>query len=69
MRGGPPSTAVQQGETRLLDEDAQLEISKLPNVIEVFPQVRFLLRGAVQRQAVRHDGGGHAAIFPKAAAL
>ncbi len=41
MRGGPPSTAVQQGETRLLDEDAQLEISKLPNVIEVFPQVRF----------------------------
>ena len=41
MRGGPPSTAVQQGETRLLDEDARLEISKLPNVIEVFPQVRF----------------------------
>jgi putative ABC transport system permease protein len=41
MRGGPPSTAVQQGETRLLDEDAREEISKLPNVIEVFPQVRF----------------------------
>jgi putative ABC transport system permease protein len=41
MRGGPPSTAVQQGETRLLDEDARQEISKLPNVIEVFPQVRF----------------------------
>jgi putative ABC transport system permease protein len=41
MRGGPPSTAVQQGETRLLDEDARREISKLPNVIEVFPQVRF----------------------------
>ena len=41
MRGGPPSTAVQQGETRLLDEEARQEISKLPNVIEVFPQVRF----------------------------
>src|SRR5215475_508874 len=39
--GGPPSTAVQQGETRLLDEDARQEISKLPNVIEVFPQIRF----------------------------
>jgi putative ABC transport system permease protein len=41
MRGGPPSMALQQGETRLLDEDARVEISKLPNVIEVFPQVRF----------------------------
>jgi len=41
MRGGPPSTAVQQPETRLLDEDARREISKLPNVIEVFPQIRF----------------------------
>jgi putative ABC transport system permease protein len=41
MRGGPPSTAVQQGETRLLDEEARRDISKLPNVIEVFPQVRF----------------------------
>jgi len=39
--GGPPSTAVQQGESRLLDEDARQEISKLPNVIEVFPQIRF----------------------------
>ncbi len=39
--GGPPSTAVQQSETRLLDEDARQEISKLPNVIEVFPQIRF----------------------------
>ena len=41
MRGGPPSTAVQQAESRLLDEDARQEISKLPNVIEVFPQIRF----------------------------
>ena len=41
MRGGPPSTAVQQSATRLLDEDARLEISRLPNVIEVFPQIRF----------------------------
>jgi len=41
MRGGPPSTAVQQSDTRLLDEDARLELSKLPNVIEVFPQIRF----------------------------
>src|SRR5262252_7195324 len=33
--GGPPAAAVQQNETRLLDEDARQEISKLPNVIEV----------------------------------
>ncbi len=41
LRGGPPAAASQQAGTRLLDEDARLEISKLPNVIEVFPQIRF----------------------------
>ena len=41
LRGGPPAAATQQAATRLLDEDARLEISKLPNVIEVFPQIRF----------------------------
>jgi len=41
LRGGPPAAAPQQPATRLLDEDARLEISKLPNVIEVFPQIRF----------------------------
>jgi len=41
VRGGPPSMASQQQDTRLLDEEARQEIAKLPNVIEVFPQVRF----------------------------
>ena len=41
LRGGPPAAAPQQPATRLLDEDARLEISRLPNVIEVFPQIRF----------------------------
>jgi len=41
LRGGPPAATPQQPATRLLDEDARLEISKLPNVIEVFPQIRF----------------------------
>lgn len=44
LRGGRPSEAAQQpqqGEPRLLDEDARQEITKLPNVIEVFPQIRF----------------------------
>jgi len=41
LRGGPPAAATQQPATRLLDEAARLEISKLPNVIEVFPQIRF----------------------------
>ncbi|HLK03311.1 MAG TPA: FtsX-like permease family protein [Candidatus Acidoferrum sp.] len=39
--GGPPAAASQKPETRLLDEDARQEITKLPNVIEVFPQIRF----------------------------
>jgi putative ABC transport system permease protein len=42
MRGGPPGAAAAQGETpRLLDEEARQELTKLPNVIEVFPQIRF----------------------------
>ena len=41
----PPSDK----EPRLLDEDARQEISRLPNVIEVFPQVRFFTE-------VRYDG-------------
>ena len=41
MRGGPPGGAAQNETPRLLDEEARTEISKLPNVIEVFPQIRF----------------------------
>lgn len=43
MRGGPQSQAgtPQNTEPRLLDEDARQELTKLPNVIEVFPQIRF----------------------------
>ena len=36
-------------EPRLLDEDARQEISRLPNVVEVYPQVRFFTE-------VRYDG-------------
>jgi putative ABC transport system permease protein len=41
----PPSDK----EPRLLDEDARQEISRLPNVVEVYPQVRFFTE-------VRYDG-------------
>ena len=43
MRGGAQTQtgAAQNTEPRLLDEDARQEIAKLPNVIEVFPQIRF----------------------------
>jgi putative ABC transport system permease protein len=43
MRGGPQaqSGSPQNGEPRLLDEEARQELTKLPNVIEVFPQIRF----------------------------
>lgn len=41
MRGSQPTGAAQNAEPHLLDEDARNEIAKLPNVIEVFPQIRF----------------------------
>ena len=43
MRGpGAPSSAIAaNSEPRLLDEDARQELTKIPNVIEVFPQIRF----------------------------
>ena len=41
MRGGPPGAAAKNETPRLLDEEARAEIAKLPNVIEVFPQIRF----------------------------
>src|SRR5262252_4731118 len=41
VRGGPPGAAAQSETPRLLDEEARGEISRLPNVIEVFPQIRF----------------------------
>src|SRR5580700_910645 len=42
----PPSP---DKEPRLLDESARQEISRLPNVVEVYPQVRFFTE-------VRYDG-------------
>src|SRR5208283_3276412 len=42
--GGPPrreTTTDSDKPPRALDEDARREILKLPNVIEVYPQVRF----------------------------
>jgi len=43
MRSGPQSQAgaAPDGEPRLLDETTRQELTKLPNVIEVFPQIRF----------------------------
>lgn len=42
--GGPPrrdANAESEKAPRVLDEDARREIEKLPNVIEVYPQIRF----------------------------
>jgi len=41
MRGGAPNATAQNTEPRLLDEDARQELTRLPNVIEVYPQIRF----------------------------
>jgi putative ABC transport system permease protein len=46
-RNATPSPADKP--PRLLDEDARQEISRLPNVVEVYPQVRFFTE-------VRYDG-------------
>src|SRR5499427_7880266 len=46
---GPPATRAPAAKSRPLDEDARSEITKLPNVIEVYPQIRFFTE-------VRFDG-------------
>jgi len=38
---GPPATRAAAPKARPLDEAARVEITKLPNVIEVYPQIRF----------------------------
>ncbi len=38
---GPPATRTPSAKARPLDEAARAEITKLPNVIEVYPQIRF----------------------------
>ena len=47
--GGPPATRIPDPKARPLDADARAEISRLPNVIEVYPQIRFFTE-------VRYDG-------------
>jgi putative ABC transport system permease protein len=46
---GPPATRAASPKARPLDEDAREELTKLPNVIEVYPQIRFFTE-------VRFDG-------------
>ena len=46
---GPPATRTPAPKARPLDEAARAEITKLPNVIEVYPQIRFFTE-------VRYDG-------------
>jgi len=46
---GPPATRTPAAKARPLDEAARAEITKLPNVIEVYPQIRFFTE-------VRFDG-------------
>jgi len=46
---GPPAQRAAAPKARPLDEEARAEITKLPNVIEVYPQIRFFTE-------VRFDG-------------
>src|SRR5438045_8302954 len=40
--GGPPATRTPDAKARLLHADARAEISRMPNVVEGYPQIRFL---------------------------
>jgi putative ABC transport system permease protein len=52
---GPPATRAASPKARPLDEDARAEFAKLPNVIEVYPQIRFFTE-------VRFDGKPFATV-------
>jgi putative ABC transport system permease protein len=53
--GGPPATRAPASKARPLDADARAEISRMPNVIEVYPQIRFFTE-------VRYDGKPYATM-------
>jgi putative ABC transport system permease protein len=52
---GPPATRAASPKARPLDEDARAELTKLPDVIEVYPQIRFFTE-------VRLDGKPFATV-------
>ncbi len=52
---GPPATRTPDAKARLLDADARAEISRMPNVVEVYPQIRFFTE-------VRYDGKPYATM-------
>src|SRR5690242_4266519 len=53
--GGPPATRTPNAKARPLDADARAEISRMPNVIEVYPPIRFFTE-------VRYDGKPYATM-------
>jgi putative ABC transport system permease protein len=53
--GGPPANRAPDAKSRPLDTDARAEIGRLPNVIEVYPQIRFFTE-------VRFDGKPYATV-------
>jgi putative ABC transport system permease protein len=53
--GGPPATRTPDAKARLLDADARAEISRMPNVVEVYPPIRFFTE-------VRYDGKPYATM-------
>jgi putative ABC transport system permease protein len=53
--GGPPATRAPASKARPLDADARAEISRMPNVVEVYPQIRFFTE-------VRYDGKPYATM-------
>jgi putative ABC transport system permease protein len=52
---GPPATRTPDAKSRLLDAEARAEISRMPNVIEVYPPIRFFTE-------VRYEGKPYATM-------
>jgi putative ABC transport system permease protein len=52
---GPPATRTPDAKSRLLDADARAEISRMPNVVEVYPPIRFFTE-------VRYEGKPYATM-------
>jgi putative ABC transport system permease protein len=57
-RGAAPQQSVEDGELRLLDEDARQEIERLPHVVEALPEIRFVGELRIGEKSYVTSAGG-----------
>ena len=64
--GGQPRTNSSPAVPSLpLDEDARQKIAQIPNVIEVYPEIRFFHRNSFRRETLHHYRRWHAGLLAK----